>query len=190
MTSPTLEIADAGGGLVAESDLLTDSSQNDFVMRSAVSCISCHAAGLLQVTDEVRDFVSRNSGDFPGELAAIQAIYPAQTELDALIASDSARYRAALERTGASVDRGDTLTAVLTDFDRDVDLARAAGDLGVSAAQLASELDDLPPDLGVLTRNTIDRDDFHRSYAASLCVLQSSSQNRPTAAACQAAGGS
>jgi hypothetical protein len=182
-------IANEGGSIVAESNLLTDASQNDFTMRTAVSCSNCHAAGVLPVTDEVRDFVSRNSGDFPGELAAIQAVYPAQTALNAIIASDAADYRAALERTGASA-AVDPVAAALSIFDRDVDLARAAGDLGVSSAQLRGALGRLDPALGVLGSGSIDRDDFSDRYAATLCVLQSSSQNQPTAAACQAAGGS
>ena len=66
-------------------------------------------------------------------------------------------------------------------------LRDAAGDLGLSAEDLDENLNTLEPELGVLRRGSIDRDDFTALYVASLCELSAVNRNQPEAAVCDAA---
>jgi mono/diheme cytochrome c family protein len=173
-------IADEDRNIVEESDILFDTLQNDFVVRTAVSCSGCHAQGFLPVVDQVRDFVERNRRDFDADdYEAVQEVYPSAAEFSAQVEDDSEVYRGALSRAGVPTDVSDPVSDVFLRFDRDVTLEVAAGDLGVRPDDLERELNILDPALGVLESFTIDRDDFTELYTASLCVMQSFSQNQP-----------
>ncbi|HTV17311.1 MAG TPA: hypothetical protein VMG12_01530, partial [Polyangiaceae bacterium] len=63
---------------LAESPLMMDANQPDFVARNAVSCMSCHAGGPIGVSDEVRAFVATNPGGRfdADDIDAVDAAYP------------------------------------------------------------------------------------------------------------------
>jgi hypothetical protein len=79
------------------------------------------------------------------------------------------------------------VATVFLRFEDDLELAPAAGDLGVSTAELEDSLNLLDPVLSVLRRGTLDRDDFTALFVASLCELSSTLENQPDAAACELA---
>jgi hypothetical protein len=173
-------IADEDRNIVEESDILFDTLQNDFVARTSVSCSGCHAAGLQPVTDEVGPFVDRNRFNFNNaDFEAVQDLYVPAAEFAQVVEDDSFVYRQALSKAGVPTDVSDPVSDVFLSFDRDVNLARAAGDLGIRPDLLDRELNRLDPALGVLDQSTIDRDDFTDLYVASLCQLQGFSSNQP-----------
>lgn len=85
---PAYFLAGADGRRLDESRVLVDTLEDDFVPRTAPSCVRCHSdVGVLPVTDELRAYAATDpNGRFePSELALLAEVYPEQRELDALI---------------------------------------------------------------------------------------------------------
>lgn len=180
-------IADADDNIVEESDILFDTSQNDFVARTSVSCSGCHAQGFLPMIDEVRSVVEANRFNFNADdFEAVQDVYPRPEEFSAVIDDDSDDFQRSLSAAGVPTNIADPMSGVFLTFDLDMDIANVAGDLGVSVELLEGNIALLDPALQIVRdgRTTIDRDDFTDIYLASLCVMQTFSQNQPLLADC------
>ena len=85
------------------------------------------------------------------------------------------------------IQSNDPVASVFLRFERDVELQDAAGDLGLTAAELERNLNLLDPSLAVLRRGTIDRDDFTAVFVASLCALSGPQENQPDPVICDQA---
>ena len=184
-------IADADSNIVEDSDILLDSSQNNFRAITSISCSNCHQTGLIPVADEVRDIAidnARNSGLNNDDIEQLEGVYPDADEFARIVADDSsAFYQAALSRAGLPIQGVDPVSFVFLRFDQDMTLADAAGDLGVTPDVLEGELNDLDPSLNILEQSRLDRDDFTAVYVNSLCILSIVNENQPDQAACDAA---
>jgi hypothetical protein len=188
-------IADENGNLVEDSDILLDTSQNNFRALTSVSCSSCHASGFIPVADEVRDVVRDTArvliqdGTLNQEqLEQLSNVYLPEAAFARRIEDDSdSFYLNALRRASLPIAGAEPISTVFQRFDRDMTLRDAAADLGLSAEELDQELNTLEPELTVLRRGSIDRDDYTALYVASLCVLSGVNQNQPEVAVCDAA---
>ncbi|HTV18081.1 MAG TPA: cytochrome c [Polyangiaceae bacterium] len=188
-------IADEDGNFVQDSDILFDTSQNNFRAITSVSCSSCHASGFIPVADEVREVVLRTARVLiedgtldQDQLEQLSNVYLTPEAFARRIESDSdAFYLNALRRANLPLSGAEPVSTVFLRFDRDMTLKDAAADLGLSADELDQELNTLEPELSVLRRGSIDRDDFTALYVASLCTLSAVNRNQPEAAACDAA---
>ncbi len=185
-------IADANGNLLEESDTLLDTNRNNLQVTTAISCANCHAAGLIPVVDEVRDFVLANSGTLGlnvDEVQQIQSIYVTPQEFARQIEADTQTfYRQALTSLNLPTTGEDPVSATFLRFSEDLTLVDAAGELGVLPATLQSQLDQLDPGLSVLANGVLDRAAFTALFVPSLCILSADLQNRPEASVCGAAG--
>jgi mono/diheme cytochrome c family protein len=180
-------IADENDNIVGESDLLFDTFQDDFIARTSVSCSNCHAQGFNLVVDEVRPFVEGNRIRFQrDEFELVTDIYLDPTEFADVINEDSAVYQRALESAGLPIVGGDPVSSAFVRFNVGVDLATAAGELGVTADFLDDNLNLLDPRLIALRDIAIDREDFTNAFEESLCLLQSISENHPDEGRCAA----
>jgi mono/diheme cytochrome c family protein len=178
-------IADADDNIVTESNLLLDTFQDDFVARTSVSCSSCHAGGFNAVVDEVRPFVLQNRFRFNrDDFEAVTDVYPDADDLARIIEADSSDFRTTLRRAGLPENGPDPVAGVYVRFNRDVGLATAAGELGVTPAELRRNLNLLDPVLAALRDLSIDRDDFTAVFEESLCIMQLVSSNQPDPARC------
>ena len=193
-------IADANGNIVEDSDILLDTSQNNFKAITAVSCSNCHNTGFIPVVDEVRDVTLANSRDIGlnrDEVEQIEAIYVKPAEFASIVKADSEGfYQRALQGAELPIQGGDPVANTFLRFDQDITLRDAAGDLGVTPEDLDRTLGDLDPQLAVLGTSrdrpdggTIDRDDFTAQFFAALCVMTESNENAPDPALCDAALG-
>jgi mono/diheme cytochrome c family protein len=188
-------IADDNGNFVQDSDILLDTSQSNFRAITSVSCSSCHASGFIPVVDEVREVVLDTGrlliedGTLNQEqLEQLSNVYLPKEAFARRIEEDSdAFYLNALRRASLPIAGAEPISTVFQRFDRDMTLREAAGDLGLTADELEQELNTLEPELGVLRRGSIDRDDFTAFYVASLCELSSVNDNQPDVAVCDAA---
>jgi mono/diheme cytochrome c family protein len=188
-------IADANGALVEDSDILLDSSQSNYRAVTSVSCASCHAGGLIPVIDEVREVVRQNArvliadGTLNQEqLDQLEAVYLKPEAFASRVKEESEQfYLSALRRADLPVNGVEPVSTTFLRFDVDMTLKDASGDLGLSDAELARELNLLDPALGVLDGGKIDRDDFTALYVTSLCTLSAVNRNRPQQAVCDAA---
>jgi len=173
-------IADENDNIVPETNLLLDTFQDDFVVRTAVSCSNCHAQGFNMVTDEVRPFVLANRLSVNrDEFEIIDEVYLDPAEFAEVIESDSASYQASLERAGLPSTGGDPVAGAYLRFNDELDLTTAAGELGVTEELLRRNLNLLDPRLSVLRQTTVEREDFSDTFEESLCILQIISQNTP-----------
>lgn len=184
--------ADADGNLLEESDILLDTSQDNFRARTGVSCGGCHITGFIPVVDEVRDVVVNNARAIIAggtlnrdQLALLEEVYVPPEAFARVVEQDSTDfYRSALQKADLPIRGADPVSSVFLRFVRDMTLADAAGDLGVSAPELRETIQLLDPRLGILRERTIDRDDFTAVYVASLCIMSDVLDNRPEEAAC------
>jgi len=182
-------IADAVGAIVEDSDILLDTSQNNFRAVTSVSCSNCHAQGLIPVVDEVRAIAlanARTSGLNRDEVEQLEAVYPSAQEFARTVEQDSTQfYKAALTQATVPLAGGDPVSRVFLRFDQDVRIETAAGDLGLTPDELDENLDILDPALGVLNNGgVIDRDDFAAVYVNSLCILSVVNENQPDPQVC------
>jgi mono/diheme cytochrome c family protein len=186
-------IADADGNLVEDSDILLDSSQDNYRAVTAVSCSNCHVGGFINVKDEVREQVERNAivllqdGTLNQEqLEQLREVYLTPENFARRIESDSRFYLDALRDASLPVNGPEPVSRSFTRFNRDMSLRDAAADLGLTAAGLDDVLDLLDPALGILDGSTLDRDDFTAQYVESLCILSLSFDNQPDPDICAA----
>jgi len=187
-------IADANDVIQEESNILLDTFANDYVARTAVSCSGCHSRGFNEVVDEVRDFAESNRLRFDGEeFELIQETYLRPEQFAAIIEDDSEIFQRSLDDAGVPVSGVDPLSQVFLRFDADLDLRRAAGDLGTSAEDLERNIRELNPVLQVVLPRAgvdsrvapkLDRDDFTAVYLESLCILEGASNNQPDPVRC------
>lgn len=178
-------IADRDDAIVEESSILLDTFQDDFVARTAVSCSNCHAQGFNEAVDEVGPFVRQNRVFFNrDDFEAVQEIYPSARDFARIIVDDSRDFQRALDAAGVPTTGADPVTRSYLRFNLDVDLATAAGDIGVSPAVLRRNINLLDPVLGVLRDLTLDRDDFTAQLAASQCILLRVEPNQPDPELC------
>jgi mono/diheme cytochrome c family protein len=184
-------IADANDKIVEDSDILLDTNQNNFRAITSVSCSNCHATGFIPVVDEVAPVALANARDIGlnnDEVDQLKAIYVSPDAFARQAQDDSSGfYQRALQSASLPVQGGDPVSGVFLRFDQDVQLADAAGDLGLEPKELSDNLDLLDPVLSVLKKGTLDRDDFTQLYVASLCTLSTPLNNQPAAAVCDAA---
>ncbi len=168
-------LVDGAGNRIDEGpdDIVTDPEQPDNNVINGLSCMGCHAKGMVLKEDEIRTHVYE-SFDFSEEVKeAVANLHPAQSGFDALQALDRKRFTDALEQIGPVVEREDEPTLrVFKAFDVDVDLRRAAAELGVRTEQLASQIGKLGPDLQKLVDGgTVKRQVFTANFAQSVCDL-------------------
>ncbi|MEY4546200.1 MAG: Serine/threonine-protein kinase pkn1 [Pseudomonadota bacterium] len=181
-------IADENDNIVEDSDILLDTSQNNFRAVTSVSCSNCHAGGFIPVVDEVGEVARANArsiGLTRDELDQLESIYVSPDRFAEQVREDSQFfYERALQLAALPVGGGDPVANVFLRFDADLSLADVAGDLGVTPEDLENSLGLLEPALTVLRRGTLDRDDFSSLFVASLCVLASTQENRPDPSVC------
>lgn len=185
-------IYDAAGVRQEETNLVFDQNQADLQVRVSVSCNGCHSSGLNEMRDEVREEVERNALDYDQDtFETVTEIYPGTEEVIEILEEDSDKYQGALGRTEVPTGNADPINLTFVRFDRDLNLATAAGDWGVSRELLENNLTrlsvEVDPSLSILRERTLDRDDFNNFYLASLCVLQANRENQPLVADCDEA---
>jgi hypothetical protein len=178
---PAYFLADADGLRLDASRILIDTSEDDFVPRTAPSCVRCHSAtGVLRVVDELRAYAATDpNGRFDArELALFAEVYPPQEDLDALIEADRRRVEDARARLG--VPRRPELDELVAGHAQDLLPALAAAELFVSPAELERRLRELPGPLRVLSSvGSLGRQSFNESYREALCALSRDGRNQP-----------
>jgi mono/diheme cytochrome c family protein len=183
-------IFDANGVRQAETNLIVDKQQEDFIVRSAVSCMTCHAAGLNVFTDQVRGFAEDNVLEFDAdEIELLREVYPSKTDMDRIIEEDRDLYNFALSRVGVpTAERRDPISDSFVRFNKDVKASTAAGDVHFPLEQFKDNVNRFDRALaGFRTDFVVDRDDWTGEYLATLCVVSAPSRNRPLQADCDVA---
>jgi len=178
-------VAAADGTRLAEAPIgvVVDPAQNNGLVVNGASCHSCHNAGIIPFTDDVRPYVERFRVQFDNETYEdVIEQYPGTAVYSAVAAADSSMHVNAVEATGVPRTAADAISRVFLDFQLgNVTAEIAAGELNVTLEDLINNLGDLNPQLGPLGEEGgyVDRQLFTNLYLDSLCILQSPSENQP-----------
>ena len=123
--------------------IVSDPHRPDRAVENGVSCMSCHARGLIPKADQVRASVERNPNAFlAAEADTIRALYPAEPGMRALIAKDNERFQQAVEKTGCKLTATEPVAALVGQYEKELDLTLAAAELGLRPADLSRRLNE------------------------------------------------
>jgi len=163
--------------------VVVDPSQNGGNVVNGASCNSCHNAGMISFTDQVRQYVVDNAVDFDKQTYEdVMADYPDMVTFQAVMDSDSKMHTDGLVKAGLPAGTPDPVSRVFLDFQLgNTTLQSAAGELGVTQAQLKAALPLLNPELQVLASDGgyVSRTVFTANFKSSVCILQSVNENSP-----------
>jgi hypothetical protein len=166
-------LAAPNGRLRSTSKVLADASEADGRAHVATSFFRSRADG-VQIEDQVRDFVRANPRDFSAaEHDAIRATFPDQQALQKSLDGDRKIFSTALGRIGLDIaTQPEPISQNFVDFGADLDLKAVAGDLFLTPADLANNIDLLDATFaGLPNGGKIHRDDFTAKFARATCVF-------------------
>lgn len=150
--------------------IVRDDRQSDRAVVNGASCMSCHAQGMIEKADQVREHVERNAGSFPPDVAAtIRALYPPRDQFAALLKEDADRFAAAVKKTGAHLSTTEPIAALATRYTQELDLPLAAAEAGLDVdafLKLLQRSPELARTLGPLNApgGTVQRDVFVAAF--------------------------
>jgi len=177
-------VANAAGKRLATAPIgvVVDPSQNNGLVTNGASCGSCHNAGMIPFTDQVRAFVEENREEFDNETyeAVVEQYVDAKTFQD-VMNRDSKVHVDATERAGVPAKEPDAISRVYLDFQLlSVEPNMAAAEFGVPLDRLEANIDLLDPRLSPLASGGhVDRDIMAATYLDAVCKLQNVQDNTP-----------
>ncbi len=119
--------------------IVSDPKRPDRAVEAGVSCMSCHAGGILQKADQIRDHVGKNPKAFSRQGAdLIRALYLPEARMKALMDEDTERFRKALHKTGNTVGSVEVIMTMTLRYEADVDLPALAAEVGVRGGTAAA----------------------------------------------------
>ena len=158
----------------APSNIVRDPRAPDAAVMNGLSCLRCHANGIIPKQDEVRKHAAANPRAFNAEkLKTIEALYPASDTFERHQSDDQKRFREALTKIGIariSID-GEPVFNTARRFSEPLDLAFASAEMGCSPADFLAAMDKSPvlqQQVGPLrvAGGTIPRDVFTEAFGA------------------------
>jgi mono/diheme cytochrome c family protein len=112
--------------------IVSDPKQGDHAVVAGVSCMSCHARGIIEKADQIRPHIEANRAAFPAEEAdTVRALYPPREVFAALQQQDAERFTTAARKTGVQPGQAEPIVALAKRFEDDVSLAQTAAEAGL-----------------------------------------------------------
>src|SRR5262249_30738360 len=96
--------------------IVKDPRQGDGTVVNGISCMSCHARGMIEKFDEVRDHVQKNPNAFKAEGDEILALYPPRDKFAEFLKKDADKFAAAVKRTGGPLSSTDPIATLASRF--------------------------------------------------------------------------
>jgi tetratricopeptide (TPR) repeat protein/mono/diheme cytochrome c family protein len=158
--------------------VVSDPKRPDRAVENGLSCMSCHAKGLIEKNDQIRGHVLKNPSAFAqADLESVKALYVPTDELTALIRKDAKRFQDAVLKTGAPLSVTEPVAALALRFEAEMDLPLVAAEAGVSPDALLKALDRsaaLAKALGAIKSSggTVQRQVFVDAFAELVSVLK------------------
>ena len=110
--------------------IVSNPAASDPTVRNGISCFGCHTEGMKMFEDQVRAVVESNTTLAPVKEDALR-LYAEKSEMDARLAEDMEKYRAALEATGGTFGDIEPISRFHEAFQGDVNAAYAAAVVGL-----------------------------------------------------------
>jgi len=169
-------------------DIVQDNKRPDRQVVNGLSCMSCHARGIITKRDQVRPAVQKLRMAYEQSLGEKgvkkilgndleEGIYPKQEELDRLFQEDRERFAEAVEETGGRVTDTEPIVMLAQQFEQEVDLALAAAEAGLPAKRFARRLKGEPSLARAIGRilvdgGTITRETYRNSFPTMVPSLR------------------
>ena len=126
-------------------EIVSDPKRPDCAVENGLSCMSCHAKGMLPKNDQVRGHVLANAGSFlDSDVETVRTLYPSEEKFAELIQKDGRRFQEAVARTGAPLSSTEPIAALALRFEADMDRALVAAEVGVPGEKLMEALANAP----------------------------------------------
>ncbi len=134
-------ISDATGNRLnaAPTEIVSNPAADDPVVRNGLSCFGCHTEGMKRFEDEVRSVVNQTRQPAFDKAQALR-LYVPQAAMDRLLDEDTARYKAALEKTGGVLGGIEPVHRFYEAYRGDVDRAYAAASVGLEMNVFLSKI--------------------------------------------------
>jgi tetratricopeptide (TPR) repeat protein len=166
-------LVDGRGNRIDEGPTKIVSVKNkpDPTVINGVSCMFCHARGLIDKGDQIRAHVEKNPDAFDeADAQVIRALYPPEAEFRALLHKDADRFQRAVAATGTRLGQTEPVVALAGRFEAELDLTAAAAEFGLRPGPLLRGLDraqDFTQRLGALKveGGTVQRQVFVECFA-------------------------
>jgi hypothetical protein len=141
----------------APTAIVSDPRRPDRAVENGVSCIGCHHAGIIPRADQLRAAAEALPYH---ERARLEALHPPAEDLARLYAADRARFAAAwAAATGgapvATDPASEPVTLLVARYEAELDLRRAAAELGLGPDELERRLARSPDLRRALTGLTV-----------------------------------
>ncbi len=121
--------------------IVNDPHRPDKLVVNGLSCMSCHAKGMIEKDDQIRAAVLGSPNGYSAEvLTAVKSLYPEKVEFDKLLAQDKERFAKAVQATGAPLGDTEPILTLTLRFEEVLDLSLAAAEAGVSSAEFVKGL--------------------------------------------------
>jgi hypothetical protein len=134
--------------------IVSDPKRPDRAVEAGLSCMHCHAAGIIPKDDQLREHVRKNRKAFSrSDAELVEALYPPAKKMRQMMEEDAQRFQKALAKTGNRAAAAEVVMAMTLRYEADVDLATLAAEVGVRPADLAPRLaasESLARNLGAL----------------------------------------
>jgi WD40 repeat protein/mono/diheme cytochrome c family protein len=122
-------------------EIVADPRRPDQRVETGISCMSCHARGLLFKADQLRGHVEKNAPAFGKQVVeTVRATHPRKTRFQTQIDDDNVRYLKALEKFGVRDAEQEPVNLVTLRFEGTLDGKTAAAELGLNIEDFAALL--------------------------------------------------
>jgi tetratricopeptide (TPR) repeat protein len=149
-------ITSAGGDRIDEAptNIVFDKGASDPVVRTGISCMKCHYAGMKVFTDDMRPVLTQLAGSKPTfDLAKALVLYAPQATIDSSLKGDAEAYRRAIEAAGGKVssnERTEPVNALSRKYEDDLTVGQAAAEAGLDVPAFQERLKRSPRLVGAL----------------------------------------
>lgn len=153
--------------------IVSDRRRNAVIVAvvNGVSCMSCHAAGMIRKDDEIRGHVMAAVRDAfsRDEIVKTMTLYPERNDFAAALTADGERFLEALREAGAAGGETEPITACVNLFDKELDVRLVAAELGLRKETFERQLGESQGLVrrifgALLTGGTVKRDVMDRHF--------------------------
>ena len=122
-------------------EIVRDTRRKDLKVTNGISCMSCHALGIRDENqDQIRDYVLSSASFDSATRKKVEAIYPPQEKMKAIMARDKKRFMDAMVAAGLDPNltldgQLEMISALSDQFERNLTLEMAAAEFGMSVKQ-------------------------------------------------------
>ncbi len=147
--------------------IVSDPNRPDRAVENGISCMGCHAQGLIRKNDQIRPHALQNKEAFSStELASILPVYRDSNSLNAIYSQDIESYRAAVAKCGIPFTKTEPILALVKKYEEPLGLAELASEFEFTQEEMRLLLTDGGPVIAralgaaLVPGGTVQRDQF------------------------------